>query len=92
MIKNTEQIEYKKMDKARAGRPLPLRSSLHRLHDAFLLWIQWEKSNLYGNIYDYIFLHCLRSHFVSIWRKNSLHGVQTEFSATLIDMTEPLEL
>ena len=56
MIKNTEQIEYKKMDKARAGRPPPpLRSSLHRLHDAFLLWIQWEKSNLYGNIYDYIF-------------------------------------
>ena len=59
------------MDKARAGRPP--KSSLHRLHEAFLLWIQYEKSNLYGNIYGYIFLHCLRSHFVSISRKKSLH-------------------
>ena len=91
IIKNTEEIEYKKMDMARAGRAPP-KSSLHRLHGAFLLWIQYEMSNLYGNICGYIFLHCLRSHFVSISRKKSLHDVQTEFSATLTDMTEPFEV
>ena len=57
-----------------------------------VLGIQYEKSNLYGNIYGYIFLHRLRSHFVSISPKKSLHGVQTEFNATLTDITEPFEV
>ena len=85
------------MDIARAGRP-PLKSPSPSkvAYIAYKRQFCFEfnkKSPIYTEIfYGDIFLHCLWSHFVSIWRKNSLHGVQTEFSATLTDMTEPLEL
>ena len=53
-----------------------------------------KKSPIYTEISTVTFFYIayVPCHFVSISRKKSLHGVQTEFSATLTDITEPYEV